>query len=655
MERTARSPRFPWGLRFRLATVPEVPEGSITLEFTPAGANRWRPKLTYSGGEPLRLDAAELAAELGDPTADGWVFVHGRYMQMDCLVYRFGEPPDEGYDGRFRRQEGAEVSIVSREQAVVHLPARATPELLVASFEPDRYHCDIILRCDGAERTVRGLAVRFLLEGEELAPGDALELPVLWVAAGDDGWELLEEYAEALGRARGARVPARPPTGWCSWYYFYGEPSEAAVLANLRHAREVRLPLEVIQIDDGYQAATGDWLETNERFPAGMAALAEWIREAGFRPGLWLAPLVVHERSRTFRERPDILLHRKDGSPWIVETWLGRCGVLDCTSPAAQEWLRHLVEVVVHQWGYRYLKLDALAFAVVQRTEVRYADPTATGLQNLRRGLETIRSAAGEDVYLLGCTCHFGPAIGLVDGMRVGPDVKERWADGPNPSVRHAVRLALLRGWMHGRWWANDPDCVLLRQERTELNEEEVRFLVAAVAASGGAVFSGDHLPELSSARLQLLRLLAPPTGHAARPADLGDAPFPRVWRARLDEERSLLAVLNWREEPIWVVPDEVLEPGEVGFDPLRRSVLGRGDVYLAAHEGTVWQVSARGITPRVVGDTGHVAFARLFERRVSGSVIVRNDSPWPRTIVVESRGQLRLAELPPRRRQTFQ
>ncbi len=611
--------------------------------------------MTCAGEGPVRLDAVELHADLEDPAADGWVFVHGRYMQMDCLIYRFGEEPDDGYDGRFRRVEEGARLIVSREQAVLHLPARATPDLLVASFEPDRYHCDIVFRCDGDERTLRELAVRFTLEGETLQPGDVLELPVLWVAVGNDGWELLERYAEALGRERGARVPARPPTGWCSWYYFYGSPSEEAVIANAERAREARLPLEVIQVDDGYQAATGDWLETNARFPSGMEALAHRIRSAGFRPGIWLAPLVVHERSRTFQERPDILLRRHDGSPWVVETWLGRCGVLDCTRPAAQEWLRHVIDVVVNRWGYRYLKLDALAFAVVPRTEVRYADPAATGLQNLRRGLETIRAAAGEDTYLLGCTCHFGPAIGLVDGMRVGPDVKERWADGANPSVRHALRLALLRGWMHGRWWANDPDCVLVREENTELGAEEVRFLVAAVAATGGAVFSGDHLPNLSGERMELLRMLMPPTGRAARPLTLDDGPFPRIWRARLDEERSLVAILNWRDEAIWVVPDEVLEPGEVGFDPLRRSLLGRGDVYLAPHEGTVWQVSARGVTPRVVGDTGHVAFARLFERRVSGGVIVRNDSPWPRTIVVESRGQLRLAELPPRRRMSFQ
>ena len=39
------------------------------------------------------------------------------------------------------------------------------------------------------------------------------------------------------------------------------------------------------------------------------------------------------------------------------------------------------------------------------------------------------------DAFFGSCTCHFGPVVGLVDAMRVGPDVKELWADGPNREV----------------------------------------------------------------------------------------------------------------------------------------------------------------------------------------------------------------------------
>jgi hypothetical protein len=33
--------------------------------------------------------------------------------------------------------------------------------------------------------------------------------------------------------------------------------------------------------------------------------------------------------------------------------------------------------------------------------------------------LQTLRDAAGEDVFIIGCGCPIGPGVGIVDGMRV--------------------------------------------------------------------------------------------------------------------------------------------------------------------------------------------------------------------------------------------
>jgi alpha-galactosidase len=128
---------------------------------------------------------------------------------------------------------------------------------------------------------------------------------------------------------------------------------------------------------------------------------------------------------------------------------------------------------------------------------------------NLRRGLQIIREEAGDETFILGCTCHFAPAVGLVDAMRVGPDVKEVWADGPSPSVKHAMRLTLQRNWMHMRWWANDPDCLIVRETDTALDEAETRFLATGIALSGGMVVASDDLPKLSGAAEMGLRLPA--------------------------------------------------------------------------------------------------------------------------------------------------
>src|SRR5689334_7161347 len=144
-----------------------------------------------------------------------------------------------------------------------------------------------------------------------------------------------------------ARVTEHIPTGWCSWYFFYNRVTERDILANIEAMRTHRIPVEFVQVDDGYQSHTGDWHVPNEKFPGGMAALASRIREAGYRPGLWLAPLLLHEDSAALREHTEFALRTNAGDLHLVETWLGRCAVLDCTHPAAEAWLASTTTAVV--------------------------------------------------------------------------------------------------------------------------------------------------------------------------------------------------------------------------------------------------------------------------------------------------------------------
>lgn len=639
------SPALPYGLAFEAVELPpgiaaglafDYGSGRLLITVTNAGELAWQPA-------DLRFRAAlPLAA------ADGYAHIHGRYMQMDALVRAFGQPAPEGYDGRFLREGDGRRTYVSRELLALSLPVKALPALVIGSLRMDRFFLDIELELREDESAVESLALVFDVEGVELARGESLELPAVYIAEGRDTWAMVEDYAEVVAIEMGARVPAHVPTGWCSWYYFYDRVSEADVLRNLEAMEATGHPAEYVQIDDGYQSRTGDWLTPNEKFPSGMAALARRIQAAGYRPGLWLAPFVLHEDSAALRERPEMALRLHDGSVLFVETWLGRCAVVDCTHPASAQWLREVVRTVVQEWGYEYLKLDALSYAARSPGLVRYHAPGTTAPANLRRGLEIMREAAGEECFILGCTCHFGPAIGIVDAMRVGPDVKEVWAAGPNPSVRHALRLTLMRNWMHGRWWVNDPDCLVVREADTELNEAEVRFLASGIALSGGMVVASDDLPKVSAERRALALALFPPSGVAARPLDAGEAPVASEWRAELGDGRALVGALNWGDESRWLVHQELTRPGEVTFDVFNGRLPGMGDVLLRPHEGLAWQVTGRGATPRVVGDSASLTYAGLSVRQVSGRVQVRNELDRTRVVAIEARGRVSEVELAP-------
>jgi alpha-galactosidase len=236
-----------------------------------------------------------------------------------------------------------------------------------------------------------------------------------------------------------------------------------------------------------------------------------------------------------------------------------------------------VVRTAAQEWGYPYLKLDFLYAAALKG---RYRDRTKTRAQVLRRGLETLRDAVGEEVTLLGCGVPLGPALGLVEIMRIGADVAPRWPPEwnqrdfffprePNmPSTRNALQNILTRAPFHRRWWINDPDCLLVRPD-TELSLAETRSLATAIALSGGSLLISDDLPNVPRERLRLVRQLLPLIGKRPWVLDWFDEPKPRLMRLDLENASGswhLLAVFNWADQPETEQPLELsrfqLPPG---------------------------------------------------------------------------------------------
>ncbi|MCG8590117.1 MAG: alpha-galactosidase [Proteobacteria bacterium] len=370
-----------------------------------------------------------------------------------------------------------------------------------------------------AKREGDAVAVEVELRVEAtLAPGSERRLQRVYVALGEDANVLLESFASLHGREASARTHASFQAGWCSWYHFFHGVTEEDVRRNLDALAEARdeLPIDVVQIDDGYQRAIGDWLVTNEKFPSGLAPLARDIAAAGFRPGLWTAPFCVVRESELFREHPDWLLQADAGAPFkcmLHPEWTSDPAVfaLDTTQDAVQQHLAELFSSLV-EVGFTYLKLDFL-FAVAMRAEAK--DRSVTRAERLRQGLEAIRAGAGQEAFLLGCGCPLGPAVGVVDGMRIGADVAPSWElDHPLvipglepalPATRNAMSGIVNRAWMHRRLWLNDPDCLMVRQRETSLTEAERHTLAAAIGATGGMVVFSDDVPLLDPAGRQLL------------------------------------------------------------------------------------------------------------------------------------------------------
>ena len=399
------------------------------------------------------------------------------------------------------------------------------------------------------------VVARCYLDGMELEPGKQIRSEMLTLQAGPDPVVLLEEWADALGQEMQARYSADPPTGWCSWYYYYGENTADDVVENVEAIGLHDLPLDVILLDDGYQAAIGDWLSLDQaKFPQGMEVVAQKIHQAGHRFGIWTAPFGAAFDSQLFQEHTDWFLKDESGEPvvgWIH--WGVECYSLDCTHPQVLDWLRDTFEQMRTEWGVEFFKIDFLFAAA--RPGQRH-DPASTRAQALRQGVEAIRSGIGDEAFLLGCGAPLGPCVGLVDGMRVGPDVDPNWQplwrhDLSIPASQSALRNSITRAPMHGRLWVNDPDCLLVRQRGVDqdLVLNEMRTLSALIALLGGVTIDSDHLAEIRPGRLKYLRQTLPPTGMSAKPLDLFQNELPRLLVLPVEREWGqwwVVGVINW-------------------------------------------------------------------------------------------------------------
>ena len=498
--------------------------------------------------------------------------------------------------------------------------------LLVGVLEPAAMHAVVELDVRGAP----ALTARSEAEGLPLEPGASQDSGTFLLSA--EPGDRPAAWAARLGATLGARAALPAPVGWCSWYDYYTRVTEADVDANLRVLAPLReaLGVTLFQVDDGYQADLGDWLVPRATFPSGMKAVAARIRQAGFSPGLWLAPFVARPTAEVAKAHPDWFLTTASGrrrsagyNPW----WGGAFHAFDLTHPGVRAWLRETVGTLVHEWGLAFLKID---FVYAGMLDGRRHDPSLTTFETYRRGVALVREVAGERAAILGCGAPLVPSVGLVDLMRIGPDVAEYWRRPlidwltgleSTPGARQSLKDVLARHALHGRLWQNDPDCLLVRARNSKLSLTEVRTLATVVGLSGGMRMISDDLSRLEPERLDLLKKVLPPPAWPARVAQAGSELDTVV--LTLPGDRRVVAWVNWTERPQQgSLPAGLLDlpPGPVAVvDVWTRATavtdLAQGPLVtrpVPPHGVALLHVVPVGDAPRLVGGDVHVGLAEL-------------------------------------------
>ena len=140
----------------------------------------------------------------------------------------------------------------------------------------------------------------------------------------------------------------------------FGDPTTEKLKPVIAAAAKVGC--EHFVIDAGWYAdagrswwdTVGEWQPSKSRFPGGLKAVTDLIRESGMVPGLWLEVEVVGINSPLAPKMPDSWFFQRDGRRVIDH---GRYQ-LDFRNPEVRAHADEIVERMIRDFGIGYLKMD---------------------------------------------------------------------------------------------------------------------------------------------------------------------------------------------------------------------------------------------------------------------------------------------------------
>lgn len=310
--------------------------------------------------------------------------------------------------------------------------------------------------------------------------------------------------------------------GYTSWYNYFGGITEKIIERDLEGLSRLGDKADIFQIDDGYQAAVGDWLKTDQqKFPKGMKYLADRIHSYGYKAGLWLAPFCAARNSEIAKNHPEWLIKNDKGKPVLGSIAWGGAYVLDIYIKEAADYIREVFRTVVKDWGYDLVKLDFLYSICMQPRNNKSRG------QIMCEAMDFLRECVGEDKYILGCGVPLGPSFGKVNLCRISCDVDLSFKDKfyvkhTNSEVvntRNAMNNTIFRRHLDGRAFANDPDVFFLRDNdltkkdelflkkgKLRFTQEQKKLLAKINNMFGSVLFVSDNIGGYNDEQLELVK-----------------------------------------------------------------------------------------------------------------------------------------------------
>ncbi|WP_413667356.1 hypothetical protein ACEN9X_23050 [Mucilaginibacter sp. Mucisp86] len=309
---------------------------------------------------------------------------------------------------------------------------------------------------------------------------------------GEDAFAATHRFCKMM--CEKPRIPKQPVYGINDWYFAYGNNSAELIKKTTAMMAELvtdhsNKPFSVIDAgwatyspllpgDGGWN---DDFSKPNDKFKD-MHALGDEIKKLGMRPGLWMRPLCAKHDEKASLLAPKIPGRNDPKNP-----------VLDPTIPENIARIQHNFDVY-KQWGYEMVKHDFTTYDIAGRwgfdmknsftaPNWHFNDRSKTNAEIILRLYRSIREAAGDGIYVIGCNTMSHLSAGVFEMCRIGDDTSgHEW----ERTRKMGVNTLAFRLPQHNAFYAVDGDCVGLT---TDIEWKRNKQWLQLLAESGAPLF----------------------------------------------------------------------------------------------------------------------------------------------------------------------
>lgn len=182
--------------------------------------------------------------------------------------------------------------------------------------------------------------------------------------------QMVADYVRKYMGVRLNKIQEAPVYVYNTWEPFEFDINEKMVMETAKAAAEAGMKEYVI--DDGWDDCYGDWGINYERFPNGLKPVVDYIKSLGMKAGIWVSIGTASPESKVYKEHPEWFFKGKDGKDisLVIEA-PDKCTA--CFSTGWADYILSVLERLVDEYGFEYLKLD---FSVVS-SPYRYSKEEA--------------------------------------------------------------------------------------------------------------------------------------------------------------------------------------------------------------------------------------------------------------------------------------